>query len=310
MKFLNLTTPLNFPLYWWFPLAIGLFLFFGCDKFEGEQTVPSYLQIDSVGFMSDNDIQGTNNQKIVDAWVYVDDELIGGFELPAVIPVLVEGAHKLEIAPGILLNGISDTRAPYPCIESVIIDDFDFFRDSIVPAFGTSSYYSNAEFVWMEDFEDASLAIQPSNNSDTGIVRTQPAGAPGAFLDEFSQYSGISNLDDARPYVQLVSDNGNGEGFVFDRGDFIFLEVNYRNDVPIVVGLYIKLTDNTIEERSFLIISPNDGWNKIYVNFTPIVNETIDAVDYTVYFEALLPENTASAYIMLDNIKLVTRPNL
>jgi hypothetical protein len=310
MKFLNLTRPLNSPPKWWFSLAIGLFFLYGCDKFEGNQTVPSYLQIDSIGFVTDNDIQGTDYQKIVDAWVYVDDDLIGGFELPAVIPVLVEGKHKLEIAPGIILNGISDTRTPYPCIKPVIIDDFDFFRDSIVIAFGTSSYHSNAGFVWMEDFEDASLAIQRSINSDTGIVRTQPAGASGAFIDEFSQYSGISYLDVARPYVQLVSDNGNGEGFGVDRGDFIFLEFNYRNDVPIVVGLYIKLTDNTIEERSFLIVSPSEDWNKIYVNFTPIVNETIDAVNYTIYFEAFLPDNTGNAFIMLDNIKLVTRPNL
>jgi hypothetical protein len=291
-------------------MAVVMMISTGCDKFEGDQTVPAYLRIDSLGFVTNNDIQGTDNQKIIDAWVYVDDDLIGGFELPATIPILVEGNHKLEIRPGIMLNGISDTRAPNPCFKPIIYDNFNFVADSIVVAYATTTYYSNAEFVWMEGFEDASLAIRKSPNSDTGIVRTQPAGAPGAFLDAFSQHSGISYLDVERNYVQLVSDDGNGSGFVFDRGDFIFLELNYRNEVPIVVGAYIKLMDNTVQERSFLIISPSENWNKIYVNFTPMVNETIDAVHYTIYFEAQMPTLSETASISLDNIKLVTRPNL
>lgn len=300
----------NLPFYCWFPLIMATAFLLGCDKFEGDQTIPSYLRIDSLGFITDNALQGTNNQKFVDAWIYVDDDIIGGFEMPFTIPVLVEGRHKLEIRPGIQLNGISDTRAPYPCIEPIIISDFNFIIDSIVPASGTTSYLSNAEFVWMEDFEDASLSILKSKDSDTGIIRTEPAGAPGAFIDEFSQYSGISYLDDNRKYLQLVSDDGNGEGFVFDRGDFIFLELNYRNNIPFVIGVYIEKQDNTIEERPLLIINPSDDWNKIYVNFTPIVNETVDAVNYKIYLEAQMVDLTGSGFIMLDNIKLVTRPNL
>ena len=293
-----------------FLVFLCIILLAGCDKFEGDQTVPSYLGIDSLVFETNNDLQGTNNQEISDVWVYVDDDLVGGFEMPATFPVLAEGIHKLEIRAGIILNGISDTRAPNPCWKPIIFDAFNFTPDSITRVSGTSSYYDNVEFVWMENFEDASLAIRESQNSDTGIVRTQPANAPEAFIEEFSQYSGISYLDENRPYLQLVSDNGDGGGFVFDRGDFIFLELNYKNNIPLVIGVYIKLMDNTVEERSFLVVSPSDDWNKIYVNFTPIVNETNDALSYTVYIEAQLPDDSGSAVILLDNIKLVTRPNL
>jgi len=287
-------------------IILVLILSAGCDKFEGDQTVPSYLAVDSIGFVSDNDLQGTNNQKITDVWVYVDDDLIGGFEMPATIPVLVEGVHKLEIRPGILLNGISDTRAPNPCFQPTIFYDFNFIVDNITRVNATSTYYDNAEFVWMENFEDASLAIHGSQNSDTGIVRTQAE----AFIDDFSQYSGVSYLDQNRSYLQLVSDNGNGEGFGFDRGDFIFLELNYKNNIPLVIGVYIKMMDNTIEERPYLIINPTDDWNKIYVNFTPMVNETVEALTYMIYIEATLPDSTDNAVILLDNFKLVTRPNL
>jgi hypothetical protein len=282
----------------------------GCDKFEGSQTVPAYLKVDSLGFITEDDLQGTSNQKFVDAWIFVDDDLIGGFEMPFTIPVLTEGRHKLEIRPGIILNGISETRAPNPCIKPIFINDFNFIIDSIVPASGTTSYFSNAEFVWMENFEDASLSIFRSKDSDTGIVRTEPANSQGAFIDDFSHYSGISYLDTTRNYLQLVSNDGNGQGFVFDRGDFIFLELNYRNNIPVVVGVYIEKQNNVVEERPFLIINPSEEWNKIYVNFTPIVNETIDALNYKVYFEAQLNDLTDNGFVMFDNIKLVTRPNL
>lgn len=291
-------------------LIFILFMLSSCDKFDGDQTIPSYIAIDSLGFDAADDIQGTSNQKIIDAWIYVDDNIIGGFELPARVPVLVNGIHKLEVRGGIMLNGIPETRAPNPCWKPMIINAYNFTPDSISRFYNVTTYYENCSFVWMEDFEDASLAIKGSNNSDSGIVRTYPAGAPEALIEDFSQYSGISYLDADHPDLQLVSVSGSDEGYVFDRGDFIFLELNYKNTIPVVVGLYITLTDNTVEERSFLIISPSDEWNKIYVNFTPIVNETTDARDYTVYLEASLPDGTEDAVIVLDNIKLVTRPNL
>ena len=294
----------------YFVFILVVMLAAGCDKFEGDQTVPSYLGIDSINFETNNDIQGTSNQNITDVWIYVDDDLVGGFEMPAFIPVLAAGPHKLEIRAGIILNGIAETRAPNPCWQPVIYNKFKFSPDSVTKVGGTSTYYGNTEFVWMENFEDASLAIRKSQNSDTGVVRTQPANAPGAFIDEFSQFSGISYLDKDRPYLQLVSDNGDGGGFVIDRGDFVFLELNYKNNIPLVIGVYIKLMDNTVEERPFLNVSPSDEWNKIYVNFTPIVNETVDALTYTVYIEAYLPSDETNADLSFDNIKLVTRPNL
>jgi hypothetical protein len=294
----------------WPAFGIALIFLVGCDKFEGDQTIPSYLKIDSVGFTTNNGIQGTDNQNFVDAWIYVDDDIVGGFEMPFTIPVLSEGKHKLEIVPGVILNGISSTRAPYPVVQPIILNDFNFVIDSVVSSFRSTSYLSNAEFRWMEDFEDASLAILKSPNSDTGIYRTSPAGAPGAFIDEYSEYSGVSYIDSSRPHLQLVSTDGNGEGFVFDRGDYVFLEMNYRTNLPLVVGVYVELLDNTIEERQFLIINPSDDWKKIYVNFTPIVYETVDAVNYKIYLEAQWVDIGTNGMIMLDNIKLITRPNL
>jgi hypothetical protein len=297
--------------------ASGLLLFVvsmffsGCDKFEGNQEIPSYIRIDSLVFTTDFTSQGTAAHKMVDAWVYVNDQLIGGFELPAEFPVLQEGDCRLEIRAGIKLNGISDTRAPYPCIAPYKISSILLEPANSISLTPTFEYFSNTEFVWREELEDASLALREGNKSDTGIYRTQPENFPGAYLDEYSQYSGIAYLDDERSVLELETDNGDGEGFVFDRGDFVFLEAQFKTTVPILVGMYIRRTSvGGVEDRPFIVLNTSDDWNKIYINFTPIVNEVADAVNFKIYFLATKQEGEADHEIMFDNLKLITRPNL
>ncbi len=287
-----------------------IFLIYACDKFEGDQTIPSYIEIDTIGFSSDNAIEGTDAQNILDVWVYVNDQLIGGFEMPTRIPVLAQGASKIEIRPGIKLNGISATRAPYPYFIPLIFEDHMLIPDSVISITGTSHYRSNTEFIWMEDFEDASLAIVEYSGSDTGIYRTMPPNLEGAFLDEYSEHSGIVYLDSERPYVLLLSDDGNGEGFPLRQGDFIFLELHYKTNFPLITGMIIKHQDGSVEKRYLIGVNPTDIWKKVYVNFSPMVNESAGAINFKVFFEAKKESEEQAGKIWLDNIKLLSRQNL
>ncbi len=48
-----------------------------CEKFEGEQTIPSYISIDTFYLRDNPDIQeGKLTHDFTDAWVYVDDQII------------------------------------------------------------------------------------------------------------------------------------------------------------------------------------------------------------------------------------------
>ena len=83
-----------------FPSDLKIFFFllffttllFSCNKFDGDQTIPAYIHIEKIT-LADNPIisEGSLSNRITDAWVYVDDELIGAFELPATFPVLKKG---------------------------------------------------------------------------------------------------------------------------------------------------------------------------------------------------------------------------
>jgi len=293
-------------------MFLPVFLFTSCDKFEGDQTVPTYLSIDNVGFTTDFSSQGTEKQNIKDVWIFVNDQAIGGFEMPAKFPVLEEGISTVEIRPGIILNGISSTRADYPYFEPIILKDVNLVRDSILSFTDLETVYrSNTVFKWREEFEDPALTIISGPHSDTGIIMTDPADNPVAFLDEYSRFSGVVSLDAARPYVFLESTSGSGNnGFDLKAGDFIFLELHYKSDVDITTGMLLNQQNQYIEQRSLIGIRATQEWKKIYINFTPVVLESPGAVSFWVYFEAYRDEAREVSKIYLDNIKLLSRQNL
>lgn len=280
-------------------LAVGLFillLFNSCEQFESDQEVPSYIKIDSIGLTTEYDIQGTSSHSITDAWIVVNDRLVGAFELPAEIPVLAEGICKVEVMAGIKQNGIASTRVPYPFYKPYE-KEVRLTPDSITEINGNVSYYDNTYFAWMEDFE-SNLTIVENNNSDTVIERTSIAGE--VFQGDFS---GRITLTDLK-YFYL--------GYMKDEVDLpklnypVFLEMNYKIENLLVVGLYSQITGSILQEP-VLNINTNDTWKKIYINLTPIVNRNASAYNFKVYFESAYGADSDQAKILLDNIKLVHR---
>lgn len=284
---------------------------YSCDKFEGDQEIPAYVSIDSLFVTTDFADEGTAAQFIPDVWLFADDQLIGGFERPVRVPVLMNGLVKLEIRPGIILNGIADTRAPYPHFKPIVYESVNLSPDSItlLPPLEVE-YQQNVEFIWMESFEDASLAIEAASQSDTGIYRTEPSGNPEAFLDAHSNYSGVVTLDPDRPYMLIQSDDGNNSGFDLRQGNFIFLELQYRTDIDFLVGMFITDQSLVVKQRPYIGFNSTNEWKKVYVNFTPLVNEEVGAIDFRVYLEAVHSGATGQAKLYFDNIKLLSRRNL
>jgi len=284
--------------------ATGL-VFTSCYKFEGAETVPSYIQIDSILLETYYPEQGSNSHAIKDVWIYENDELIGAFELPALLPVLASGNKELEIRPGIKVNGISSTRAPYPFYQPIIYEDFEFIPDSIkYISDPTTVYYSNLNFGWIEDFERPGLTLTESSSSDTVIVRTQPANNPDAFLTEHSKYSGLISLN---TNAQVYSASSSNSFPIPKQGSPTLLEVNYKTDNYINVGIIIQ-ENSTFIKIPLVIINHSDHWNKIYINLGPNLSIHPQATDFKVFFESVLENDALSASIYLDNIKLINRP--
>ena len=79
-----------------FFILIGI-IFNSCSKADYEATVPAYISVPSITLTTDYATQGSASSKITDAWVFVNDDLVGVYELPATFPVLKEGNQTVKV---------------------------------------------------------------------------------------------------------------------------------------------------------------------------------------------------------------------
>ena len=288
-----------------FVLIFSVILNSGCYKFEGDQTIPAYIRIDTILVDSYYPKEGSNSSNITDVWVYVNDNIIGIFELPAVLPVLAQGKQKLDIRPGIKINGISSTSIPYPFYQPIVYEDFNFVPDSTIFVENpTTTYYSNLVYPWMEDFEGSSISFEENPASDTVIQQTEPKNNPEAFLSEHSQYSGVISLTEERSVFSAAT---YGAFAMPQQGSPVALELDFKTNNYVNVGLLIRESSGYVK-TPLLILNHAEDWTKIYINLGPNLSLHPQASEFRVYFEAGLDKDRSSSTIYLDNLKVIHRP--
>ncbi|MBL7884878.1 MAG: hypothetical protein JNL69_12470, partial [Bacteroidia bacterium] len=257
----------NFYIFLFF--TFSLLFFSACELYNPAEPVPAYIHIEKIS-VNPQPGQGTSSSKIADAWVYIDEQLIGCFELPVTFPVIKEGTHVLKIRAGVKVNGISATRSPYPF--------FDYHEQLITLKAGEKQtvtpvvkYLSSARFTCMEDFESSTGTFFQNSPSgtDTSLLITS---LPNQVFE--GSKSGIAYLIGGRDLFECASDLSNRLNFNGATGP-IFLEFNYKCNYIFAVGLFCHTvvgtsTTNTVKLKT-LDINPSSDWNKIYVYLTPTV---------------------------------------
>jgi hypothetical protein len=269
-----------------------------CELYNPSEPIPAYIQIDKIALSTIASTEGSNSHKITDAWVYVDEQLIGCFELPATFPVLYEGSHQIKIRAGIKVNGIAATRAPYPfyTIYDTIISLQKGMKLSLAPIV---KYRTNMTFSFMEDFENTGTIISksPASGVDTVIQRLD---APNPNVFE-GNGSGIAYLDNSHFFFEGVSSTS----YVLPKsGSDVFLEFNYKCNREFVVGTFAHSTGGTSKDAA-LTFNPSANWNKAYVYLTTVVSANSNATDFSVFFGMINNNSSDSLALLLDNIKLV-----
>jgi hypothetical protein len=282
-------------------LALSLVLF-SCEK-GSEEDIPSYISLDTISLNPEG--QGTSSQKITDAWVFLDDVLIGAFELPFTnVPVLKAGKHQLKIFPGIKMNGIAATRVPYT-FYSPVEKEITLIRDSIIDL-GTGGslkvkYSPNTKFAWQEDFEQSAVSIDSTARSLYHLQRTDDPLLVFHQPGEYNSSSGIVLVPSDTGIFECVSH----DSFVLPvTGTDVFLEFNYKTNNSVTVGLFVNNPAQTIQEP-IITLNPNTAWNKIYINLTSTVIQYQNASDFRVFFGIVKDSNVDEAQFLVDNIKLV-----
>ena len=269
---------------------------FSCNIINPVEPVPAYINIHKVEFVSTPGKNvGSLSHKITDAWIYIDNNPVGVFEIPFTVPALYEGPHNVKIRAGIMQNGIAATRLIYP-----FYSDYDtvinFVPEQSVVINPVFRYVDDAKFSIIEDFEGSSLKLERSGNSDTTLVHVTNNSI--AFE---GNGCGKGIIDDNKSLFEIVSiDN-----YSLSKNSPVYLEINYKTDIAFSSGFYANEPGQINQYSSGLSINPVEEWNKIYVDMTTAINSSSNASTFKLYIGALKNIDGTTRTLYLDNVKLV-----
>lgn len=271
-----------------------IFFLAGCQKDNSNESIPSYIHIDKIDVIDNANInEGSLSSNITDAWIYVDNELIGAFELPATVPVLAAGEVNIKIKAGVKMNGISTTRIPYPFYKEYSTK-VNLAREQITTITPRVKYLDNIVIPWREDFEDPSLSIDNGSKSDTIILLEEEMPFEGS-------HSGRVVLEGDKLFFEMTSDTTYA---LPQTGDAIFLELDFKTNSTITTGMYIN-AGTLVQQNAIVMLNPTEEWKKIYINLTKTVLNTINPRNFRIFFGILRSENSETTEAYFDNIKLI-----
>lgn len=277
-------------------LPVLVFLVSACEKEKSEAEIPSYIHIDSISLVTNYSLQGSNSQNISDAWVYVNNKLIGAYELPATLPVLESGPQTVEVLPGIKVNGIAATRSVYP-LYTRYRTEVDLKVDEVVTIQPQVTYQTWATIPWFEDFETGAPSFIETTRSDTIMYRTNEADQ----VFEGNK-SGIVTLTSEKDFFEATTD----QLFVLPHTDkAIFIEMDFKTNNIVSVGLFAHEGTNLIQRPLVHLNNTNNEWKKIYINLTSAVNDSPNANAFSFFIGIQKEDGVEQAVCLFDNLKLV-----
>ncbi|MBK7964257.1 MAG: hypothetical protein IPK10_02325 [Bacteroidetes bacterium] len=271
----------------------------GSNLSNPDEPIPAYLEVKGISVSSNYTTQGTASSNVKDVWVYVGGSYLGTFELPARIPILLEGKHKISLGAGIKANGISSTSEFYNLYKFHDIEvDLIPGKIAVVDTF-TVSYFPALQYTWFEDFEQ--------DTSGGGIsLDTTGISLAEIFTDSVEVFEGKRSLrmlvDTARNFLECRTINS---GYTLPKGRDVYLEMDYKCSDPFIMGL-IGVTINGERLIPIIRLNPKSDWNKIYVRLGPYVNFNFDAYLFKVYFRLALNAGKTESVVYLDNLKLIS----
>ena len=286
-------------------IVITILLFVRCGEYENGG-IPAYVEIDSVEFHTTNPmLQGTDRYNITDVWVYVDNEFLGTYEIPAMFPILKSGYHDIVLRPGIKVNGMTGSRMYYPFYTKDTMrvnlekEKILRFTDSLLPSF---TYVPHATFGWKEDFEDYQSGLVKSTKSNTIVSIVD-----NDIVDP--DYGG-----NACGHIQLNNSTTFFEVYTGDKlteipkqsGD-VYLELDYKTDELVTIGLYAYYESQNIVQAPIIRLVPSDTWKKIYVFLSYTIQQYYSADYFRLYISggSVVDSVTQQKDFYFDNLKII-----
>lgn len=267
-----------------------------CKLFDPDELVPSYIYLDDIR-LNPKSNEGTSSDKIIDAWVYVNGNQVGIFELPSRIPIHVEGSYTLQIFPGIKKNGLTAVR-----VRNDFMTSFDTTLNSIPNNLDTvrpAVEYKSDIDIWIEDFEDPGVKFSKLSYSDTDLQITN-------LSSEVFEGNGSGKIEFESSFILFEAKTNELDFNSFPKGGRpVYIELNYKSNEVLTIGVYHNNTSTTAVKEEFLNLLPTDGvWEKTYINVADLVSTKLAATEFDIYLE--VKKNRSSLpLVFVDNIKVI-----
>ena len=276
-----------------------------CQIIDSPEKAPSFIHIDDFIFNISNNNQGTNSEKITDAWIYVNGNLEGVYELPATIPLHYEGNKNLVIYPGIKRNGIAADRKKYS-FYLPFDTTCNLIPDSILNILPTTTYEEDLYF-WIEDFEDPQHKFQSHTLSQVDLTIVE---FPETSL--FEGDAGIINMDSSQYYCEIRTNELDFNQFPKNLNIPAYVELNYANNYPFTLGILHKDASLPAYQKQALItlIPTYENeilWNKTYLFIPDATSFFTSATEFDLYISVTNDNYNNDISILLDNFKVIFR---
>lgn len=290
------------------PVALLFLLAFpACTKLDRPEPVPAFIYIDHIDLHT-TATEGSNSSSMDLTWIYVDDNPVGVFELPAMVPVLKEGEHKLAVYGGIKRDGIAGAHTRYPFYQPYVISNYNFSQGNVDSLTGSKqpyvTYYPSTQMdIWADaDFEVVGTYFTADPTSDTIMNReTDPA-----IVFEGNGCGSIA-LSANQTYFKAITQQ---QFHIPQSGIPVYVELNYACNNTLRVGLQSTNPGGTASIDNTVIRSTVDDngvmvWKKIYCDFTEVVGIAGTVTYSEIYFKMIKDDGVTNPVAYIDNVKLL-----
>ena len=287
-------------------LLLGLtFVFSSCVKNNED---PSWIEISEWNLIKNPNEQypsGVLTSNLTDAWVYVNNEIVGVFELPCKIPVLESGSAQIKIYPAIRNNGISATKKIYPFLEVVTVNA-TLIKNETLHIDPVTQYHSITRFTF-ENFEDPTTKLEDGPTSPANLQIVSDASILDPAING-TKFCKVVLSSSAEAWVASTTFNNGTLTMPLPIGKEVYLEIDYYNTNRFTSGL-LGLSSDGIQDNPNVQMNPQDPnsvkWKKIYIELREVVSGMTSADYFEFSFQALIDEGETEGVICIDNIKAV-----
>ena len=279
-------------------LFISIILFLFTNSCVKNNTEASWVYIDNWTIQANpTNPEGILTHNITDAYVLIDDKVVGYFELPIKLPVLTNGEKKIIVYPAIRNNGISSTKKTYPFLEPYTITS-TLIKNETIHIKPTTKYYANTKF-WIENFEDAGIKLETAPNyppilttaSDPAIVKYGQRYGWIHLTKKDSIWMGTTTKMSLPQY-----------------GSEVYLEIDYMNTNNVLTGVNSYGNLSFKANPNIQLNAQKDSekrWKKIYIELKEILSFSTNYTLFEQFLRAELDPGKDYSDIYIDNIKLV-----